>query len=92
MSKYIPVILLLTNLATFAAFGIDKRKARKDRWRISEKTLLIMGRCFGGAGQLAGMKFFYHKTKKWYFKVSGIVFSILQFVILYLYFTKWKIM
>lgn len=91
MSKYIPVILLLTNLATFAAFGIDKRKARKDRWRISEKTLLIMGRCFGGAGQLAGMRVFRHKTKKWYFVVSGVLFSIIQIGILILCFTKWKI-
>ena len=84
--------LLVTNLAAFMAFGIDKLKARKDRWRIPEKTLLMMGLCFGGIGQLVGMRVFRHKTKKWYFVVSGVVFSIIQIAILVLYYTKWKIM
>ncbi|MBQ8604562.1 MAG: DUF1294 domain-containing protein [Oscillospiraceae bacterium] len=92
MDKYILPALLVTNLAAFMAFGIDKLKARKDRWRIPEKTLLMMGLCFGGIGQLVGMRVFRHKTKKWYFVVSGVVFSIIQIAILVLYYTKWKIM
>lgn len=92
MDKYILTAFLITNLATFLAFGLDKRKAKKDRWRIPEKTLLMMGRCFGGIGQLAGMRFFHHKTKKWYFIVSGVLFTIIQIGILTLYFTKWKIL
>ncbi len=92
MDKYILPAFLITNLATFLAFGLDKRKAKKDRWRIPEKTLLMMGLCFGGIGQLAGMKVFRHKTKKWYFVVSGVLFTIIQIGILALYFTKWKIL
>jgi len=92
MNRYIPIALLITNLATFLAFGLDKIKAKKDRWRIPEKTLILMGRCFGGMGQLAGMKFFHHKTKKWYFVASGVLFTIIQIGILIWYFTDWKIL
>ena len=91
MNRYILIAFFIINLATFIAFGIDKRKAKKDRWRIPEKTLILMGLCFGGIGQLAGMRVFRHKTKKWYFVVSGALFSIIQIGILILCFTKWKI-
>ena len=91
MDKYIWAVIAIANIATFLAFGIDKAKAKKDRWRIPEKTLLLMGLCFGGPGQLAGMKVFRHKTKKWYFTVCGILFTIIQIAIIVLYYTKWKI-
>ena len=34
--------LLLANVVTFIAYGIDKYKAKKGKWRISEATLLVM--------------------------------------------------
>lgn len=40
--KKIAVYLALINLLTFAAYGIDKRKAQKNAWRIKESTLLIL--------------------------------------------------
>lgn len=86
--KYIFIFLLVTNISTFMAFGIDKYKARKDRWRIPEKTLLLMGLFFGSIGQIAGMKIFRHKTQKWYFKVSAVLFLILHIAIFYYFYTK----
>ena len=86
--KYIFILLLITNFSTFVAFGVDKYKAKKDHWRIPEKTLLLMGLCFGSIGQLAGMRFFHHKTQKWYFRVCGVAFLILHIVIFYYIFTK----
>ena len=32
--------LILINIAAFAAYGIDKRRARKHEWRIPEATLI----------------------------------------------------
>ncbi len=90
--KIILLILLIINTITFAAYGIDKRKAVKGRWRISEKTLLLLGLCFGSVGMLAGMKFFRHKTHKWYFKICGWLFLILHIVILYYIFTNWIVL
>ena len=87
MNKII-IVLLITNFVTFAAFGIDKRKAKNGRWRISEKALLLMGRCFGGIGQLAGMKFFHHKTHKWYFVVTAYLYIAIQIGILIFIYTK----
>ena len=34
--------LLAINIATFSAFGADKRRARRESWRIPEKTLFLL--------------------------------------------------
>lgn len=86
--KYFILFLLITNLITFIVFGIDKRKAVKGRWRIPEKTLLLMGLVFGSVGQLLGMKVFRHKTNKWYFWFCGMLSLAVQIVIIYKIFTN----
>ena len=42
--------LLAINIATFFLYGIDKYKAKKGRWRISEATLLMMAVIGGSIG------------------------------------------
>ena len=54
--------LLLANVVTFIAYGIDKYKAKKGKWRISEATLLLMAFVGGIIGAWLGMKAFHHKT------------------------------
>lgn len=54
--------LLGINIATFFTYGIDKRKARKSRWRISESTLLTLAVIGGSIGAWTGMKLWHHKT------------------------------
>lgn len=56
--------LLLLNAAAFVAFGADKRRARKGRWRIPERTLLGLSAAGGFVGALLGMRLFHHKTRK----------------------------
>jgi uncharacterized membrane protein YsdA (DUF1294 family) len=58
-----PIIYALINAASYALYGIDKFKARKDKWRISEQSLLIVS-FFGPIGALLGMQQFRHKTQK----------------------------
>jgi uncharacterized membrane protein YsdA (DUF1294 family) len=60
----VAVYLLSVNVIAFAAFGIDKRKARFQRWRISEAALLSLSALGGWLGAFAGMKVFHHKTRK----------------------------
>ena len=60
--------LLLVNLAAFSLMGLDKRRARRDQWRISEKTLFLPAVLGGSLGAIAGMRLFHHKTKHWYFR------------------------
>ena len=54
--------LLAVNIATFFLYGIDKYKARKGRWRISEATLLMMAVIGGSIGAWSGMRLWHHKT------------------------------
>ena len=66
MKNYIIVLvcyLLIVNVLAFVLYGIDKRKARKDKYRISESTLLWMARLGGGVGSWIGIRRFHHKTK-----------------------------
>ena len=86
--KYLLVFILAMNIITFLAYGIDKLKAVKDRWRIPEKTLLLLGLAFGSVGGIAGMKIFHHKTRKWYFWFCNMVSLAVQIVILYNIYTK----
>ena len=50
---------------------MDKHKARKNKWRIPEATLLLIALLGGSIGSLLGMYTFRHKTRHWYF-VWGI--------------------
>ena len=61
------VYLLLANVIAFEMYGIDKRKAMKDQWRIPEKTLLLAALIGGSFGAFVGMQVFHHKTKHWKF-------------------------
>jgi uncharacterized membrane protein YsdA (DUF1294 family) len=62
-----PIIYAVLNAASYILYGVDKFKARKDRWRISEQSLLIAS-LFGPIGALLGMQHFRHKTQKPMFK------------------------
>lgn len=68
---WLAVYLAAINLATFIVYGADKRRARKGKWRVPEKTLLLLPLLGGSAGALLGMRVFHHKTRHWYF-VWGI--------------------
>lgn len=63
--------LLLANVVTFIAYGIDKYKAKKGKWRISEATLLVMAFVGGSIGAWLGMKAFHHKTMHKKFYIGG---------------------
>ncbi|MBE5811276.1 MAG: DUF1294 domain-containing protein [Clostridiales bacterium] len=76
------LILLLMNLLAFALMGIDKAKAKAGAWRIPEKTLFLVTALFGGLGGTAGMYFFRHKTKHWYFKYGFPALLLVQLVLL----------
>ena len=62
------IFLVIFNIITFVLYAIDKRKAVKNAWRISEKVLLLFT-LFGGIGALWGMYVLRHKTKKLIFRV-----------------------
>ena len=70
--------LLAINIATFLLYGIDKYKAKKNQWRISEATLLTMAAIGGSIGAWAGMRIWHHKTMHKKFKYGIPVIIIMQ--------------
>ena len=70
--------LLAVNIATFFLYGIDKYKAKKGRWRISEATLLMMAVIGVRIGASAGMRLLHHKTMHKKFKYGIPIIIILQ--------------
>ena len=70
--------LLAINIATFFLYGIDKYKAKKSKWRISEATLLTMAAIGGSIGALAGMRLWHHKTMHKKFKYGIPLIIIMQ--------------
>ncbi len=81
--------LLAVNIATFLLYGIDKYKAKKGRWRISEATLLLMAVIGGSIGAWGGMRLWHHKTMHKKFKYGIPIIIILQVcLVLYLHTNK----
>lgn len=83
--KIILIYLLIINFIGFCAMFLDKRKAKKGKWRIPEKTLFLFAFLGGSLGTTLGMRMFRHKTKHWYFKFGMPLILIVQ-IGLFVYF------
>lgn len=64
------IYLFSISLITFLVFGIDKRKAKSKKWRISENILLFLSLIGGATGALIGMVVFKHKLSKGKFYIG----------------------
>lgn len=78
------IYLLIINAAGLLLMLIDKRKAVKKAWRISEATLLTIAVIGGSLGTLIGMRLFRHKTKHPKFSV-GIPLLVVIHILLVIY-------
>ena len=86
MYHYSLYYLLVVTTLTFLLYGIDKYKAKKARWRISEATLLMMAVVGGSIGAWAGMRLWHHKTMHKKFKYGIPLIILLQIaLVFYLY-------
>ena len=67
--------LLAINAVAFIIYGIDKYKAQKAKWRISEATLLLLAILGGSIGAWMGMNVWHHKTmhKKFKYGIPAIL-------------------
>ena len=83
MQKALIYYLIGINILTFFIYGIDKRKAEKGSWRISEATLLMLAAIGGSIGALFGMRVWHHKTlhKKFQYGVPLILVMQIALVV-----------
>ena len=81
--QIILIYLVAMNVVTFFAYGIDKWKAKRSKWRISEATLLGMAVIGGSIGAWLGMRVWHHKTmhKKFQFGIPLIIVAQIALVI-----------
>lgn len=86
--RLLAVYLLAVNLAAFAVMGIDKRRARRGKWRIPEKTLFLPAVLGGALGGVLGMRAFHHKTRHWYFRWGFPALLVLQAVLAFWLFRR----
>ena len=70
MLPYVLIAVAVVNVVTFFAFALDKWKARKGRWRISEAMLIGLSWATGFVGGWLAMRTFRHKTIKVSFRVK----------------------
>ena len=88
ISELILIYILLINLIAFYFYWNDKRRAKINKWRIPENTLLLIALIGGSIGALLGMKVFRHKTKHWKFKICvplSIILHIAGIIMLIIY-------
>lgn len=81
------IAVIIISVITFVLYAVDKAKAKKGSWRISEKTLLLFSLFLGAAGGLSAMIICRHKTNHWYFAVVNVLALILHVALFFVLFT-----
>lgn len=74
----IVIYLIIINLVGFCIMGVDKKRAIRGAWRISEASLFSTALAGGALGCTLGMHFFHHKTKHWYFRYGMPAIFVVQ--------------
>lgn len=88
LMRFIISYIVIVNIIAFVLYGVDKRKAKKNQWRIAESTLILIAFIGGSLGALLGMIVFHHKTKHWKFKILIPLCLIVDILLGYIY--LWK--
>lgn len=83
--KNIIIYLIAINFITFLAMYIDKKKAKKGKWRTKESTLFTLVFLGGGIGGIAGMYVFRHKNKKTRFVIGFPAILIIEIILVILF-------
>ena len=78
MNKLLIAYLLLINALGFGLMLLDKWKAKKNRWRIRESTLMLVAALGGSVGSLLGMYAVRHKTKHLKFTLGIPLILVVQ--------------
>ena len=81
--------ILAINVVAFFVYGIDKYKAKHDKWRISEATLLMLAVIGGSVGAWGGIKVWHHKTMHKKFKYGVPIIFFLQIALVIYWYSKY---
>ena len=78
------IYLAAINVVTFFMYGVDKWKAKRSKWRVSESALVWVAVLGGSIGAWLGMKAWHHKTqhKKFQYGIPLILMVQIGLVVL----------
>ena len=79
---YCLILYAVMSVFLFTMMGLDKAKARRGAWRISEKALFVFALLGGAPGGTAGMFLFRHKTRHWTFRLGFPLLAAAQLALL----------
>lgn len=83
INSFVLLYGVIINIVGFACMYFDKRAARLNRYRISEKFLFTIAIIGAVIGVWIGMYMFRHKTKKLHFVFGMPIILIIQILILF---------
>ena len=83
MFNYYLILVAIMSLITLIFYKVDKVKAIKNKYRIKEKTLVMLSFFFGSIGGLIGMYVIRHKNRHFKFIFTNWLFFIIHIVIGY---------
>lgn len=63
------IVSVIASIVAFAAYAVDKARARRNAWRIPEANLHLIALCGGWPGALAAQHLLRHKNRKSEFQV-----------------------
>jgi uncharacterized membrane protein YsdA (DUF1294 family) len=82
---WVAALYLGASVVCFVAYAVDKSAARGGRWRVSERTLLLLGFVGGWPGAILAQQLLRHKTRKASFRAAfwtSTVVNVAAFVTL----------
>ena len=82
------IYICIVSFICFVMYAIDKRKAIKNKWRISEKTLLLFSFIGGAIGAIFAMYGIRHKNKHWYFVFINFISFFIHVILGYFIYLK----
>ncbi len=81
---FFAIYFFVINIIGYAIMGIDKKRAIRGAFRISEASLFLVALIGGSLGSILGMQRFRHKTRHWYFKYGMPAILLLQILMIFL--------
>ncbi len=86
--KYLLLYLLIVNLFSAILTVVDKKRAEKNKWRISENALIFTAVLGGAVAEYISMKVIHHKTLHKKFMTGLPVIIVFQLILIIYIFLK----
>lgn len=74
---------IIISIISYISFRIDKRRAERNEYRISENFLLLITFFGGSIGSIIAMRRYRHKTKKMKFTIITFISLVINILFYY---------